>query len=71
MKNISLELLPLLPSLSSFLLCLDVKGYNYSSDTEAERVNLLLLSLPPPSLFFLSAFFLIPFPSRLFYRLIF
>lgn len=62
MKNISLELLLvlllllLLPSFVSFL-SVDVKGYNYSSDTETEGVNLLPPpphTHPPPLFFFLS-----------------
>ena len=59
MKNISLELL-LLPSFSSFL-SVDVKGYNHSSDTEAEGVNVLLLS----PRFFSHTVFIYPFLTSL------
>lgn len=51
--------------LPSFLsLSVDVKGYNYSSDTEAEGVNLILL-FPPHFFFFVSLFLILLFPTSL------
>lgn len=63
-KTFHLSCCCLLSLPSSLSLSVDVKGYNCSSDTETERVNLSLLF--PCSLFFLSCFvsyYFLP-PSR-------
>lgn len=55
---------------SSLSLSVDVKGYNRSSDTETERVNLSLLFPPLTFLFVILSLVLFPTSLSLLYRLL-